>query len=255
MVGTPLMADRALVVSLHDVSPATLAECRVIMQDLAQAGIDRVSLLVIPDHHRRCPISSDEAFLNQLADWQTAGHEIVQHGYYHMRAPRREESIRQRAITRIYTAGEGEFYDLTYERASELLAQGRQALAAGNFEPVGFIAPAWLLGGKAERAVRDAGFAYTTRLGSVLRFSGNYCHRSQSLVYSVRSNWRVLTSLVWNNLLAASLTGNQLVRLGLHPPDWRHATVRRQALAKAENFAAKRTVTTYADWVQSTINA
>ncbi len=242
---------RSLVVSIHDVSPATISVCSRMLDDLAAAGIDRLSLLVIPDHHCSCPIYDDRGFLDQLDSWQAAGHEIVLHGYYHRRQPRALESARDRAVTRIYTAGEGEFYDLEYAEAAALLNRGREALAAGGFESQGFIAPAWLLGNEAERAVRDAGFRYTTRLASVLRFADDYCHRSQSLVYSVRAWWRVIVSLGWNALLAASLRNNKLVRLGLHPPDWQQPAVRRQALKLATELSSARDVTTYADWVNA----
>ena len=85
------------------------------------------------------------------------------HGYFHQR-PASPGGWRQRLITEHYTAGEGEFYDLTEGEAACRLAMGTQALAAIGLFPRGFIAPAWLLGAEAEVAVRKAGFDYTTRL-------------------------------------------------------------------------------------------
>ena len=124
-----------------------------------QAGIDRVSLLVIPNHHHVAPIDRDGPF----CDWLRAASrhaEVVLHGYFHQR-PASPGGWRQRLITEHYTAGEGEFYDLTEGEAACRLAMGTQALAAIGLFPRGFIAPAWLLGAEAEVAVRKAGFDYT----------------------------------------------------------------------------------------------
>ena len=55
-------------------------------------------------------------------------------------------------MTRVYTKGEGEFYDLPRDEAAVRLARARddfQRLDAPA--PVGFIAPAWLLGGRGRR--------------------------------------------------------------------------------------------------------
>ena len=153
----------------------------------------------------------------------------------------------RRLVTEHYTAGEGEFYDLEYDEARQRLARGRAMLA--GFDVAGFIAPAWLLGDEAERAVRDEGFAYTTRLGSVLELPSGERTDSQSLVYSVRSGWRRGASLVWNSWLASRLRGNPLMRLGLHPPDWRHAKIKAHALRLAREGARARRVIRYRDWV------
>ena len=44
--------QRALVVSIHDVAPATRARIERMLAQLAQAGVPRCSLLVVPDYHR-----------------------------------------------------------------------------------------------------------------------------------------------------------------------------------------------------------
>jgi predicted deacetylase len=155
--------------------------------------------------------------------------------------------LSKRLITEHYTAGEGEFFDLGYDEARRRWARGREILS--GFDVKGFIAPAWLLGAEAERAVRDEGFAYTTRLGSVLDLRSGERTDSQSLVYSVRSAWRRGCSLLWNSWLNARLRRNPLVRLGLHPPDWRHEKIKAHALRLTREDAASRRVIRYRDWV------
>ena len=46
-----------------------------------------------------------------------------------------------------------------------------------------------------------------------------------------------------------ALRRNPLARLGLHPPDWRHAKIKAHALRLAREHAASRRVIRYRDWV------
>jgi predicted deacetylase len=238
--------EAAFAVSVHDVSPLTREAVEAMLGDLRAAGVTVTSLLVVPDHHRKGPLDRDPAFLEWLRARELEGHEVVLHGFYHLRE-NKGGGLGRRLITEHYTAGEGEFYDLGYEEARTRLARGREMLDA--FDVAGFIAPAWLLGPEAERAVRDEGFAYTTRLGGVLDLRSGARTDSQSLVYSVRNGWRRGCSLAWNSWLAARLRSNPLMRLGLHPPDWRHAGIKAHALRLASEGARARRVIRYRDWV------
>jgi predicted deacetylase len=239
---------RALAVSVHDVSPLTREATDRMLSDLGAAGVGVTSLLVVPDHHHKADIDEDPGFLAWLREKQAAGHEIVLHGFYHLRAPCADDSPGRRLVTQHYTAGEGEFYDLDYEEARERMEDGREMLTGAGLDVVGFIAPAWLLGEEAEKAARNLGFAYTTRLGGVLDLRSGEWTRSQSLVYSPRSAWRRNVSLAWNAFLSARLRKNPLARLGLHPPDWRYDKIRIQALRLAEQLAKDRKVIRYRDW-------
>lgn len=239
----------ALAVSLHDVSPLTREACDAMLCDLAAAGVNVTSLLVIPDHHRRGAVGADADFQSWLRDKQAAGHEVVLHGFYHWREAGARDGWARRLLTEHYTCGEGEFYDLDYAEARRRMGEGRRMLEDAGCELRGFIAPAWLLGAEAERAARDEKFDYTTRLGGFLDLRTGEWTASQSLVYSVRNGWRRTVSLGWNALLAARLRSRPLVRLGLHPPDWEHEKIRTQALRLASEAAAARRVIRYRDWV------
>ncbi len=216
---------KSLVVSLHDVSPLTQALCEEVLIQLLHLGIKQTSLLVIPNHHRQAPISRDSAFQTWLTRKVEAGHEPVLHGYFHQRQKQSADSYRAKLTTEFYTAGEGEFFDLSAQEASIRLQQGLEELAFLPRKITGFIAPAWLLGAEAEVAVRRLGFLYTTRLGSVRVFDQSGDLRSQSLVWSTRAPWRALTSLVWNRCLALRLARAPLIRIGIHPPDFKHPRV------------------------------
>ena len=239
------MSTGALVVSLHDVSPRTQAVFAAMLEELAALGVGRTSLLVIPDHHHRGHMLADHGFCRWLERLAAQGHELVVHGYYHQRAPRPRETWRQRFITRVYTNGEGEFYDLSRQDAATLLHRAKEDFQRLDAPaPVGFIAPAWLLSESAAIAVREAGFRYTTYLTGVQDYRNGYIV-SQSLVYSPRNAWRRGCSLAWNANLAWRLRHAPLLRLGLHPPDYHHANLWQQIRHLIQRAVAARETMTY----------
>ena len=249
----PVPLRPSLVVSIHDLSTVTWPIVARMLEDLAGAGVCFTSLLVIPDHHHHGRIDADPDFGAWLRGKITEGHEAVLHGFYHLRPLKKGEGMRTRLITRSYTAGEGEFFDLSFEEASILLTQGKECLKKCGIERdsglEGFIAPAWLLGKEAERAVRGAGFQYTTRIASVIDCKKGREFSARSMVYSVRAPWRRGISLLWNELLFHGMKKAPLLRIGLHPPDWEHEAIRRHVLACIRLSAREREVTTYRKWL------
>lgn len=243
---------KALVVSLHDVSPLTFARCERIVAELAEIGVARLSLLLIPNHHERGAVASDPA----LCDWLRArageGHEIVTHGYFHRRGRRGQESLVQKLTTRVYTADEGEFYDLGRDEAAALVRRGNDDFRALGLAPRGFIAPAWLLSDPAEEALRAEGCEYTTRLRTVTDLRSAVVHESQSLCWSVRAAWRRIASIVWNAALYRRLENTPLLRISVHPPDLDHPKVWRQIRQLTAEALRTREAMTYLDWIART---
>jgi uncharacterized protein len=115
--------------------------------------------------------------------------------------------------------------------------------------PIGFIAPAWLLGREGEDAAREAGMQYTTRLGSVIDLLTNESQPARSLVYSTRAPWRQAASLAWNAALVHGAEMRELVRLSIHPADFTLPKIRAQVVSLAARFARTRKPTTYRDWI------
>ena len=241
--------DRALVASIHDVSPFTRSQTERILEDLRGLGCAKTSLLVIPDHHRRGRISADAGFLDWLKARLAEGHEAVLHGYFHLRGQNPGDGLAKKLVTQSYTAGEGEFFDLPREEAARLLQDGLGEFVAMEVVPTGFIAPAWLLGSEAERAVREAGLGYTTRIATVVDFQTGITHQSRSLVWSVRARWRRVCSLAWNRTLFLATKSSPLLRIGIHPPDWDHRAIRSQILSLTRAALADREAMSYQKWL------
>ena len=239
----------ALVVSIHDVAPATQSAVAEIVKELSAHHIPVCSLLVIPNYHHRGSFSEDRGFVRWLQDLESQGHEVVIHGYFHQRPRREGENLPEKFFTRLYTSDEGEFFDLDYDESLRRINRAREEFVAAGLSPRGFIAPAWLLGSAAERAAVEAQMEYTTRLTTVrdLRSGDNFPART--LVYSVRSGWRRVASLAWNALLARQLEGASLARVSIHPTDRDHREIWRQLLRLTNRLAENRTATTYRDWI------
>jgi uncharacterized protein len=238
----------SLIVSLHDVSPHTWENCRRILEELAGQGLTAVSLLVIPDHHHRGHFREYPDFCAWLRREVAGGREAVIHGYYHQRPTRAAESLRDRFVTRTYTAGEGEFYDLPYDAAKALVSRAQDEFHATDLHPVGFIAPAWLLSAQAEQALRDLNIAYTTRLAGVWDLRRGQVEHSQSLCWSVRAAWRRQMSLAWNALLYRRLAKRPLLRLAIHPVDLAHPRIWGQIKRLLAAAQLHRRALTYEGW-------
>lgn len=240
---------KALVVSLHDVSPLTRERCERIVAELTTLGAARLSLLVIPNHHERGRVSIDAALCEWLRARAAEGHEIVTHGYFHRRPRQAKETLVQKLTTRFYTADEGEFFDLDRATAAALVQRGNAELRELGLDPRGFIAPAWLLSRESEEALREAGCEYTTRLREVTDFRTGARHESQSLCWSVRAAWRRAASRAWNSALFRRLEDAPLLRIAVHPVDIEHTTIWRQIRGLVSEALRTRESMTYLDWI------
>ncbi len=249
VVATAGAARNALVVSIHDVHPGNRAEIDSMMDEIGRRGVRACSLLVVPHYHRQRAMADDPTFLSWLRERETAGHEIVIHGFFHQRPRKEKETAGQRFVTRIYTQDEGEFYDIEFEEALRRIREAQAVFTAAGLKPSGFIAPAWLLSHEGERAARECEIEYTTRLRSVLDLRSGRAFAARSLVYSVRNSWRRSVSLAWNGVLFQAVHENPLLRLSIHPPDHSFPEIWRQIERFLEKAQETRTATTYGEWV------
>lgn len=259
---SPILAAAAegerpsLVVSLHDVAPATHAPCIRILDELHRLGISCTSLLVVPNYHRDGELVANREIISWLRELEAAGHETVIHGYFHERPISERETLRDRFMTRVYTNREGEFYDLSYDEAFRRISTAREQFKAAGLKPHGFIAPAWLLSIEGERAARDCEIEYTTRLASVRDLRAGNTYSARSLVYSVRTGWRRSASLAWNAVLFRRCKYAPLLRISIHPVDIEHREVWQQITRLISAALANREPTTYCDWVaRARVNA
>lgn len=256
-------ARLALCVSIHDVAPATWDDC-VRLHDAIRAVADiPLTWLVVPRFHgslaRSLPM---EAVLTGLLD---AGHELALHGYTHLDEVPLAPSmpLGQRFSRSVFTQREGEFSALDEGEARARIALGRDWFAVRGWPLAGFIAPAWLLGPGAWRALSTAAsirenagmalpFRYTTTFGRFHWLDAGQSEQSEhaepsgqslwapSLVYTARNRAGRLLSPRLIDLAQRAQPRAPLMRLSLHPADARHPALMRHMQQLLAHLLARR---------------
>jgi predicted deacetylase len=238
-----------LIVSIHDVTQHNCELVSEMLEQLHEAGAECCSLLVVPNHHKHGVISDNFEFCNWMQKARGNGHEIVAHGFYHLRDPRPDETFRERLVTGVYTRGEGEFFDLSEFEAEYRLKLVKASFRVAGIETPGFIAPAWLLSEGTERALKTLGFDYTTRIGSIRDLKTRRNTIARSLVYSTSTALRRFCSLGWNALLFGKEQSKPLIRLGVHPPDIKYRHIWKQILGIVRRVRDSHKAITYGDYI------
>ena len=242
-----------LVVSLHDVAPASSEATSRFLDELHRWSIP-LSLLVIPGLWRGRRLIDDAAFVRLLADRAAAGDEVVQHGWRHCVGADSGgwRSVTERALAR----GAGEFAAVSEPAALLRLRAGRNTLQAVGLPATGFTAPGWLHSPGTIRALRTLGFSYTTthrgvhELATDRRVAGPaFSHRSGGAgQYVARTLYSMGPSVI------AARGG--LVRLALHPDDLDEPELLRCSLRTIKNcLNAGAQPTTYAGVLRDTVTA
>lgn len=217
------MKESSLCVVVHDVADATRAACERVLGAVAEVAPVPLTFLAVPRFHHAVPSASFEQWLGGRSD---GGDEIALHGYTHLDEGR-PHGLVDRLRRRVYTRGEGEFWDLGADAATARLRAGIAWFDRNGWPLHGFVAPAWLLGSGAWQALRDMRFAYTSTLRHIHLLPGPGRIASQGLVYSTGSAWRRQSSIAWACAVATAQAGNPVLRIELHPRDADHAGVRR----------------------------
>ena len=212
---------RRLLVSIHDVSPRSEGAVDALAERLSRhVGNANFAMLVIPDHWREAPIARNAAFHTRLRDWAGHGIEMFLHGWCH-----RDETPARRGIVGIrgrhMTAGEGEFLNLPEADALARMSEGKALLEDILGQRVaGFIAPAWLYGTGALRALDRLGFALAEDHLKVWRpGSRQVVARGPVVTWASRSAGRVRSSLWFAGLARTALPVIPTLRVAVHPGD------------------------------------
>lgn len=217
----PAKSARALCVSLHDVAPATWADCQKVLAAVQAVANIPLTLLVVPHWHRvRQPESQD--FFSALERLQSRGCELALHGYTHLDEGPRPRHLMARFQRHVVTRSEGEFAGLDLEAARARLQAGIDWFGQRGWPLAGFVAPAWMMSDAAFGALSEFKFLYATRYREMVLLPDYLALHSPALVYTARN--RVGDALVRAavGLMATRLVEAPLIRLALHPADAHH---------------------------------
>lgn len=240
---------RALCLVLHDVAPATWPAYAEFIAAVDAVGSVPLTLLVVPDFHRQGSIEDSSPFLSAMEARLARGDELVLHGYYHDDPGPIPWWPKEFFMRRLYTH-EGEFYRLDAAQAHHRLEQGLTLFQRLGWPVQGFVAPAWLLGDGARRALAGLPLRYTSDPKNLIRLPEFQCVQAPTLVWSARSPGRRWLSRRWNDHLQRRRHADPLLRLGLHPVDMQHPAVRRYWLETLTALLDRRTPMTKSAWLE-----
>ncbi len=216
----------ALLVSLHDVAPATLPEARCWLDELDVRGVP-ATVLVVPGPWRRPTLVQDDATVTWLRAAVARDHEVALHGWDHGRCS--SARVEQRAAGRFLARGADEFIGLDRVQAAARIAAGRRVLADADLEPTGFTPPGWLASRGTVQAAGELGLRYLTSQRGVLDL--RRAHRHDIVALSNRvGGWGERAGAGLLERLAPVLARRGGVRIALHPDDLRRPRAREAAL-------------------------
>jgi predicted deacetylase len=218
-------ARRLLCVSLHDVAPATLPDCRNTLAFLDSLRVGPIALLVVPDYHGLGRVDRDQRFCDFLRARARRGDEIVLHGYFHRDPDDQYCGLRDWIDRRLHAEREGEFARLNSNVARARLLRGLAVLRSAGWQPHGFVAPAWLMSPGTCDALEGMSFRYYATRDGVHLLSGGRRIRAPSLVVSTGSAWRRALSAPWNRALFGRYFDAPVLRAALHPRDVRYSGI------------------------------
>lgn len=246
VVTTDAARSRYLAISLHDVAPQTWHACTQLLRLVDELTDAPVTLLVVPDYHRKGLVGFAPSYRAALERRLQRGDELALHGWNHLDEMPMDRGFIDRLRRTRLTDREGEFSALPFEECRKRLEAGRDWFEAWGWPLYGFIAPAWMLGEAAWDALAQSGFRYTATRSALHLLAQGRAHRTRTLVYSTRSPLRARSSLWWNGWQSLPVHRDAIVRIALHPADaarpdvMRHIAVvlcalhdRREALTKA----------------------
>lgn len=212
---------RSVLLVLHDVAPETWPDYQAFVEAVDDLGQIPMTLLVVPDFHKRNALEHDAGFRRAMDRRLMRGDELALHGYFHADYGPAPRGLRDYFMRRVYT-WEGEFYGLSEEQALRRLEAGIELFQRLDWPLGGFVAPAWLMSEGTRRALRRLPLSYTSDPRHLYRLPDFTPVEAPGLVWSARSAWRRGLSRVASALQERRLHDASTLRLGLHPVDMRH---------------------------------
>lgn len=216
-----------LVVSIHDVAPATAAQSREWLDELDRREVPGV-LLVIPGPWRARTLAECPEMCAWLRQCAGRGHEVALHGWRHTVAPAGPFS--RRMVAGVAARGCGEFWSLDEDEAQARAGLGRAALVDAGLSPAGFTPPGWLASRPALAGLRRAGLRYSTSHAAVTDL--RTAERHQAVALSHRPGGRGERTGAWlmNRGSRELVRSGRPVRLALHPADLARPGLKEAAL-------------------------
>lgn len=217
-----------LLVSIHDIAPASAKATERWLADLDARGIPS-TLLVIPGPWRGSRLSQSPDLVASLHDASARGHELALHGWAHKAGP--DGAPWRRATAQLLARGAAEFAALDVADATARLSAGLAELAALDIEPVGFHPPGWLASPGAYQALRRVGIRYSSSHLYIHDLITEQRYTLPALSHRPGGTGEVLAARMMRKSALAMTRRGRSFRVALHPDDLRHPGLRATTLA------------------------
>ena len=239
--------EKAILVALHDVEPATFDRCALIRDWLADHGVERVTLLVIPARDLHPLHDRRPALTGWLQECQQRGDTIAQHGFQHLQM--RRAAWPRQALTRIAHADEAEFVGLDGEETHRAVEAGWRVLKLAGVEPRGFVAPAYAYTRDLREALMNR-FDWWAELLRVRRgiAADSTVQPRLSPPIKLGAGGAINRLLSPGLLRIGAVAAGSTLRIDVHPDDLDH-THHMLALERVLQGSRRRTAVTYDDLV------
>lgn len=203
-----------LLVSIHDVMPATLDRVERIFGRLADAGLLPIMLLVVPG------TGWQYEDLARLRAMLAAGGEPAGHGWRH--EVRHVRGLKHRLHSALISRTAGEHLALSRSEILRLMIRNHRWFGEhGLTEPRLYVPPAWAMGPVPRNLLNRLPFDQYETLAGVYDASRRCFHRLPMAGFEADTTFRAVTVRGFNalNRGLARASGRPL-RLGIHPDDF-----------------------------------
>jgi uncharacterized protein len=248
------MTGARLLVSIHDVAPASAEATRRWLADLDARGVP-ATLLVIPGPWRGSRLREDPELVADLHAARERGHELALHGWCHQAGP--DGPGWRRKTAQLVARGAAEFAALDQGQAGTRLRAGLSELGDLGIEPGGFHPPGWLASPGAVAALRRLGMRYTSSHLAIHDLVTERRHKLPALSHRPGGGAGEMLSARLVRGTAWSMTrAGRSFRIALHPDDLDRPGLREITLDVIDKaMAAGTSPSTYSGLVTSSLAA
>ena len=204
------MTPRPALFSIHDVMPSTLDATERIAADLADAGIERVTLLVVPD------TGWDASTLARLRDLNGRGAALAGHGWRHRIA--RIRNLQHRLHSLFISRDVAEHLALGRQGCLALMRDCFAWFEAHQLPPPSlYVPPAWAMGDVRTADLDELPYRQFETLSGIYDSATGRWSRTPMVGFEADTPFRALACRAWNRF---NLTvGGGPLRFSIHPAD------------------------------------
>lgn len=203
---------RQLLVSIHDVMPATLPLVGELMDRLEAHELLPVTLLVVPGADWK------DRDLEWLRNWQSRGAELAGHGWSHR--ARHIRGWKHRLHSTLISRDAAEHLALGRKDIERLMLDCHAWFPANGLpEPTLYVPPAWALGAVPLSGLQALPYRHLETLTGVYCRDRSEFRRLPMTGYEADTRLRAFGVRLWNGLNLQWAGEHRPLRLGIHPTD------------------------------------